>query len=107
LDVRLTNFQADAIAGAFRESFGPGARLVLFGSRADDSKRGGDIDLCVETDQKPWADLVQARHSFLVALDKALGERKIDVLLRRRGDGSRAIDLEVEEKGVELCRISF
>ena len=87
-----------------RANFGPGARLVLFGSRADDSKRGGDIDLCVETDQLPWENLVRSRHAFLVALDKALGERKIDVLLRRRADEARLIDREVDEKGVELCR---
>lgn len=103
--MRLTERQTAAITEAFRAHFGPGARLVLFGSRVDDSKHGGDIDLCVETDQLPWEDLVRSRHAFLAALDKALGERKIDVLLRRRDDESRLIDREVDAKGVELCRV--
>ncbi len=107
LNVRLTERQTAAITEAFRAHFGPGARLVLFGSRVDDAKRGGDIDLCVETDQLPWEDLVRARHAFLVALGKMLGERKIDVVLRRREDESRLIDREVDEKGVELCQISY
>jgi predicted nucleotidyltransferase len=103
--MRLTAEQTSAIIDAFKASFGSGSRLVLFGSRADDAKRGGDIDLCVETERKPWEDVVLAKRGFLVALDKALGERKIDVIVRRQGDEARLIDREIDEKGVELCKI--
>jgi predicted nucleotidyltransferase len=103
--MRLSPQQRDAIVAAFRQAFGPGARLFLFGSRVDDSKRGGDIDLCVETPTTPWPELVGLRLSFETALAKVLGERKIDVVLRRAGDAPRAIDTEIDLHGIELCRI--
>lgn len=103
--MRLTPEQQDAIASAFRGVFSSGARLFLFGSRVDDALKGGDIDLCVETDLQPWDLLVQARSAFRVQLTRLLGERKVDVVLRRRGDALRAIDQEILTKGVELCRI--
>ena len=53
----------------------------LFGSRADDSKRGGDIDLLIETDQTDINALTRAEITFLTQLQMKLGEQKIDVLL--------------------------
>jgi hypothetical protein len=44
--------------------------------------------------------------AFQVRLERLLGERRIDVVLRRRGDDLRAIDQEILTKGVELCRIA-
>jgi len=103
--MRVTTAQRQAIESAFREAFGPGSRLLLYGSRLDDSARGGDIDLCVEAVSRPWAELVKFRLAFLAALERSLGERRIDVLLKRIGDTPRPIDLEVERHGVELCQI--
>jgi len=103
--MRLTQDQLQGIATAFRSTFASGAVLFLFGSRLDDGCRGGDIDLCIETGAQPWDLLVRARVAFRVQLERVLGERRIDVVLRRRGDELRAIDQEVLTKGVELCRI--
>ncbi|MDT8440010.1 MAG: nucleotidyltransferase domain-containing protein, partial [Wenzhouxiangellaceae bacterium] len=46
--MRLTNNQIQAIKTAAAEIFGDEAEVWLFGSRIDDDKRGGDIDLYVE-----------------------------------------------------------
>jgi len=46
--VRLTPEERDAIAAAARQTLLPGTRVSLFGSRVDDSARGGDIDLLLE-----------------------------------------------------------
>ena len=62
-------------------AFGAGAGVWLFGSRADDSKRGGDIDLLIETDQTDINALTRAEITFLTQLQMKLGEQKIDVLL--------------------------
>ena len=51
-----------------------------FGSRIDDSRRGGDIDLLIATDLPP-AEAALRRIDLLADLWLALGERKIDVLL--------------------------
>ena len=43
--MRLTPTQATIIREAVHRHFGEDADVRLFGSRTDDSKRGGDIDL--------------------------------------------------------------
>ncbi|QEP43559.1 hypothetical protein D5085_10775 [Ectothiorhodospiraceae bacterium BW-2] len=54
------------------------AVVRLFGSRLDDSKRGGDIDLLIETDISQPDELVKAKNRFLAQLYRELGEQKID-----------------------------
>ena len=49
--MRLTPTQHQQILQATRLNFGANANVWLFGSRVDDSLRGGDVDLYVETDQ--------------------------------------------------------
>ena len=62
------------------ESFGPEARVWLFGSRVDDRKLGGDVDLLVESDASI------DNPAFLAAqlsarLQRKMHGRKVDVLL--------------------------
>ena len=45
--MRLNLAESDIIQNAFRATFHQG-RLYLFGSRVDDGKRGGDIDVLVD-----------------------------------------------------------
>jgi len=47
--VRLPDYLKDEFLRASKEAFGE-ARVILFGSRIDDSKRGGDFDLAVVCD---------------------------------------------------------
>lgn len=104
--MRLTAAQQEMIVDAFRKTFRSGARLFLFGSRTDDSLRGGDIDLCVETDpEATWDALVPLRQSFQVELLKRLGDRRIDIVVKRQGDAIRPIDREIGQKGIELCTL--
>lgn len=46
--MRITQRQRTAIVEATREIFGEQSIVRLFGSRADDSRQGGDIDLHVQ-----------------------------------------------------------
>jgi predicted nucleotidyltransferase len=48
--MRLTRDQIAAILDATTGIGGPDADVLLFGSRLDDSARGGDVDLVIETD---------------------------------------------------------
>jgi predicted nucleotidyltransferase len=45
--MRLTDDEQDSIKRIIAKVFGDGAQILLFGSRTDDSKRGGDVDLYV------------------------------------------------------------
>jgi predicted nucleotidyltransferase len=69
------------IRAAVTETFGAGAGVWLFGSRVDDTKRGGDIDLLIETDQLDINAMARAEIALLTKLQLKLGEQKIDVLL--------------------------
>lgn len=79
--MRLTEQQHTVIRSLVTEGFGARAEVWLFGSRVDDNKRGGDIDLLIETDQVDVNALTRAEISFLTKLQMKLGEQKIDVLL--------------------------
>ena len=45
--MRLTTDQIQAIRDAASSTFGDKAAVWLFGSRVDDAKKGGDIDVLV------------------------------------------------------------
>jgi predicted nucleotidyltransferase len=86
------------IKKAFIESFEEG-KIYLFGSRVDDSKRGGDIDLYLIPSQK-FDNERDRKIKFLVKLDSYIGEQKIDVILAK--DSSRLIEQEALKYGVRL-----
>ena len=45
--MRLTPAQINAIKSTAQTVLGDGARVTLFGSRVDDSAKGGDVDLMI------------------------------------------------------------
>ena len=79
--MRLTEQQRNIIRATVAENFGKGAEVWLFGSRVDDNKRGGDIDLLIETDQDDVDALTRTEIDFLSKIQMKLGEQQIDVLL--------------------------
>ena len=80
--MRLTSQQRHAIEQAAHDCFISGTSVRLFGSRLDEERRGGDIDLLVETPIRlSPRDLVEQRNRFLTQLYRHLGEQKIDVLI--------------------------
>ncbi len=96
--MRLSDFEQKMIKKAFRESFEEG-EIYLFGSRVDDSQKGGDIDLYLIPSQK-FENERDRKIEFLVKLDSYIGEQKIDVVLAK--DSSRLIEQEALKYGVKL-----
>lgn len=80
--MRLTQQQIHAIQTSAKEVFSPAVNVRLFGSRLDDQRRGGDIDLLIEPAQslKP-SELVEKRSRFIAKLYRLIGEQLIDVLI--------------------------
>ncbi len=99
--MRLSNDQVKTIVSAVLARFGDSARVYLFGSRVDDAARGGDIDLLVEL---PEADQQMVRHACQAVADiqMALGEQKIDLLLKHPNSVDQPIFHEAIERGVLL-----
>jgi predicted nucleotidyltransferase len=94
--MRLKNNEIQAIKTTFNAIFKHGA-IYLFGSRVDDTKKGGDIDLYISTPDKK--DLVSKKIDFLVGLKRKIGEQKIDVVLDYKDN--RLID-KIAKQGIRL-----
>jgi predicted nucleotidyltransferase len=99
--MRLSQHYADTIRQAAHDVFGPDAVVRLFGSRVDDSKRGGDIDLHVEAN--PEVANIDKRIEFQVELWKRLDEeQKIDVVVQPFGAPTRWIERAALRDGIIL-----
>lgn len=83
-----------------------GSRVLLFGSRTVDTKRGGDIDLLVESrNELPAAQTVAQRTAFAARLYRLLGERRIDIVMTTAGrPDQRPVVDAARRDGIELIR---
>jgi predicted nucleotidyltransferase len=75
--MRLSTIQQHSIRESV-ERFLAAAKILLYGSRADDTKRGGDIDLLILT-KDTFERSIQ--YKILAAMYLRLGEQKIDLLI--------------------------
>ena len=101
--MRLTSRQIEGLKHIAAEVFGPQARISLFGSRIDDQRRGGDIDLYV-TGLALTADAqLDAKLKFLVKAKQQLGEQRIDLVFAPApGQTVQPIHRIAETTGVPL-----
>jgi len=97
--MRLKETEVVAICESFRDVFSRGA-MYLFGSRIDDRKRGGDIDLLVIPEIKENA--IEKKLAFLVKLKKKIGEQRIDVVIDT--GKNRFVDCNARKKGILLWK---
>jgi predicted nucleotidyltransferase len=81
--MRLLPHEVEAIRAAGREVFGPNARIHLFGSRARDDLRGGDIDLFVEVE--PGQASITNEQLLRDRIAPAVEDLRTDVILHERG----------------------
>ena len=84
--MRLTTDQIQAIRDAASSAFGDKAAVWLFGSRVDDSKKGGDIDVLVRPAPMADDEPIDKKIHMLILLERLLGERKIDVVIEQAND---------------------
>lgn len=79
--MRLTPSQEQITKSTVDRVLGTANRVWLFGSRVDDDLRGGDIDLLIETEAvfPNRAKILCRLHGALIY---ALGDRKLDILLK-------------------------
>ena len=95
--MRLTTAEVQAI----REEVGrldARAEVYLYGSRADDASRGGDIDLLVISDQLGFRDVLRLRMGIL----DRIGWQQLDLVVRRRNELDEPLAAMAQETGVRL-----
>jgi predicted nucleotidyltransferase len=83
--MRLSIYERDSLRQAIHRYL-PDAKVLLYGSRADDTKRGGDIDLLILTDRD--VDL-RTKIKIEGLMFEKIGEQKIDLLIEKEGALSR------------------
>jgi hypothetical protein len=98
--VRLKPDEVAAIKNAAAETFGESAIVRLFGSRIDDTERGGDIDLHIEVDAV--ADEGRARGLFEDRLFQRIDPQKVDVVLTIRGGTPHGFERIAYRDGIVL-----
>ncbi len=74
--MRLSNSELNVLKSKLY-SLSDRAKLYLFGSRVDDTKKGGDIDLLIIDETLSKKDLRLLRVDFF----KHFGEQKLDIVL--------------------------
>ena len=74
--MRLANEQRTFLKD-FLKVLSDEAKIYLFGSRVDDNKKGGDIDLLIVSKKITKKDIRKLRIEFF----KRFGEQKIDIVL--------------------------
>jgi len=93
--MRLTSLEITSIKEVVF-SIDPNAEIYLYGSRVDDAKRGGDIDLLI------MSSVIDFDNKITISskLFEAMGEQKVDVLISN--DDSAPFTLIAKEKAVKL-----
>jgi len=77
--MRLKEEEISVIKNSVKEIFSENSKVFLFGSRVDNQKKGGDIDLYIETEIID--DIIQKKMNLINKLHKFFGERKIDIVI--------------------------
>ena len=94
--MRLSNKEVDLIKTTV-EGFFENPRIYLFGSRVDDTKKGGDIDLFVISDDTEA--LLEKKLKVASKLERIL-HKPIDIVVHR--NCSKRIEQEAMQKGILL-----
>jgi len=79
--MRISAFEREAIVNAIT-ACDPDALVWLFGSRADDSKKGGDIDIGILSGKIDF----MKKLGIKIDICKKIGEQKIDLVVSKTGE---------------------
>lgn len=99
--MRLTEATQQVIKTEVYKLLGADSQITLFGSRVDDSQKGGDIDLFIQTPQ-PLNNKVETECLLSARLYIKLGGRKVDVLIRDKLSEMKPIYRHAIDYGVAL-----
>lgn len=93
--MRLSPRQIAILKTAVVRHFGPDARIWLFGSRVDDTRRGGDYDFYLETGLTDPAEIIERKLKLLMELHMtpAFEDEKIDLVIRSLADWSTELPI--------------
>ena len=101
--IRLSEPNIKAIKEIFIKYFFNSDQLWLFGSRTDLNKKGGDIDLYIESDLESYALAVDKKVAFLCEVKQKIGDQKIDVVIKLKSSNYQLAIYDIAKaEGVQL-----
>lgn len=92
--MRISADAARQAVSLISTQFGDDAKIWLFGSRADDQKRGGDVDIFVESTSKDVMRKLRCKSALVGIFDL-----KVDLVV---GIGDKPIHRIAKTTGVRL-----
>ena len=98
--MRLSPDERNAIVASVTK-FDDTAEIYLFGSRVDDSKRGGDIDVLIKS------DLLHRESIGLIEeeLFKRIEEQKVDLVLTPKSNPTAFSEMVLSKGAIGLCPV--
>ena len=98
--MRLTEQERTKFIQYSKQYFGRNIHLYLFGSRVYDEKKGGDIDLFLDSDK----DIdIEDQIAFLKEIYISVTQRKVDFIIKSPSKKNRPIFQTAKKEGVLLC----
>ena len=85
--MRISEIEKTTIVNAILEK-DKNAQIFLFGSRTDDFKKGGDIDILVQSDEIGLLEIVKIN----ITIFKNIPEQKIDLLVSKSNETNHFVD---------------
>lgn len=101
--MRLSEHEIETINKLARFHFGKDVEVILFGSRTNDKKKGGDIDLFVTKKSKDKPAQL-SKINFLVDLMMDIGEQKVDVVLDSEEIRKSGFYQTINQTGIKICQ---
>ena len=95
--MRITEHEKNTIIEAVN-AIDPAAHVWLFGSRTDDNKKGGDIDIAILSDKINNDVMHKIKVRRLIC--NKIGEQKIDIVTS--SEGKEAFFRLAVEEGIKL-----
>jgi len=101
--MRISVTEREVISSSAKQIFGSDTKVVLFGSRANDASRGGDIDLLIiPPDDSVRTEFFNKKFQFIFKVLDKIGDQKIDVIIKYPDDKRGIIQTALNE-GVRIC----
>jgi uncharacterized protein len=100
--MRLTEFEIESIRTVACRHFGGDVEVFLFGSRSNNSRKGGDIDLFIRSNEAGRLK-ARAKIDFISDLIMLIGEQKIDVVLDNQGLKNSVFLKTITHNGIRIC----
>ena len=85
--MRISEIEKTTIVNAILEK-DKNAQIFLFGSRTDDFKKGGDIDILVHSDEIGLLEIVKIKSTIF----KNIPEQKIDLLVSKSNETNHFVE---------------